>query len=164
MMKVTDDALMHAIFCQTIKYLPYRAIQRYVGERVSMASEDHFPRAIRQLAANRKHLQCGLGESQSLTRLRALVDMQHLRSDEIHSRAEPGRTFWYWLPENIMRPVWERTREIMTHCGMPEAHSPRLMPKSDSLVESISYQLAEEFALVSRETGAGLCWRLKSNR
>ena len=163
-MKVTDDALMSAIFRQTIKHLPYRAIQRYVGARVAMANDSQFNNAIRQLAANRKNLKCGLAETQSLSRLRALVDSQHLLSDENRQLAEPGRTFWYWLPESIMRPVWDRTREIMNHCGLSDDRTPVMMPLSDTLADSVAQQLAEEFYISRRDTGTGSSWILKSAR
>ncbi|HHA1396884.1 TPA: hypothetical protein ACOEOW_003862 [Enterobacter hormaechei subsp. xiangfangensis] len=163
-MKITDDFMMRAIFRQTLQRIPHRAIQRFVGGRVSMADDAQFTSAVRLLAANRKSLGCGLADSQSLVRLRALVDMHYLSSDEKRQLAEPGRTFWYWLPESLTRPVWLRAREILGHCGLDYQREPVLMPSADVLADSVAAHLAEEFDIYRHETGRSTSWILRSNR
>lgn len=157
-MKVTDDALLQAVFRQTLKNLPHCAIQRYVGSRVSLADDRQFRSAIRLLAANRKYLQCGLSDSRCLIRLRQLVDSGYLQSDEVRHLAEPGRTFWYWLPELAMKSVWVRARAILADCGLPDSRTPVLMPTAESLADSVAEQLAEEFRLVRRDYGSRSAW------
>ena len=162
MLKVTDDELMQAVFLLTLRQLPARNIQRYVGARASLIHPryDGLFRTTKLLASNRAGLNVNLKPAHLLIRLRELVDRQHIHSDEKRHLAEPGRTFYYWLPDALMRPVIERCRAILTDCGFPACGRPVLMNDTDALADSVARQLGEEFTLVRYETGTGTSWKL----
>lgn len=162
MQKVTDDELMQAIFRLTLRQLPSRNIQRYVGARAALMHDRYFGifRTTKLLASNRAGLNVNLKPAHLLSRLRELVDGQHLHSDEQRHLAEPGRTFYYWLPDVLMRPAIERCRTILVDCGFPSCGRPVLMSETDTLAESVARQLADEFTLQRHETGLGTSWKL----
>jgi len=162
MIKVTDDELIQAIFSLTLCQLPSRNIQRYVGARASLmhCQYDGVFRTTKLLASNRAGLNVDLKPAHLLIRLRQLVDTQQLHSDEKRHLAEPGRTFYYWLPDILMRPVIDRCRAILTDCGFPACGRPVLMANSYTLAESVAHQLCEEFTLVRDEANTGNGWML----
>lgn len=162
MIKVTDDELIQAIFHLTLRQLPARNIQRYVGSRASLmhCRYDGFFRTTKLLASNRAGLSVDLKPAHLLTRLRQLVDTQQLHSDEKRHMAEPGRTFYYWLPDILMHPVIDRCRAILTDCGFPACGRPVLMIDTDTLAESVARQLSEEFTLMRDESITGNGWKL----
>lgn len=166
MIKVSDNELMQAIFRLTLRQLPSRNIQRYVGVRASLV-HDRFQgifRTTKLLAAQRASLRVPLSPCRSLNRLRELADKQHIHSDENRQLAEPGRTFYYWLPDALMRPVIERCRAILIDCGFPACGRPVLMSCIDAITDSVARQLAEEFTLICFETGQGTRWKLGGPR
>ncbi|WP_147200852.1 hypothetical protein [Pantoea sp. CCBC3-3-1] len=146
--KVTDYQLMTCIFAETLAQLPNRNIQRYVGGRISMTSDRYALQSTRLLSVVRTRLNCDLSDSHLLKRLRQLVDLRLIASDEQPHMAESARTFYYWLPESITSPVLARCRQVLAECGVPDEKNPATLGGAVALASSVAEQLLQEFTLV----------------
>ncbi|PLR29202.1 hypothetical protein CYR55_22930 [Chimaeribacter californicus] len=164
-MKVSDDSLMQAIFSATLEDMPARAVIPCIGGAYSLDCDTplNLRRSVMQLANRRHHLNSSLGESQSLARIRALVDMDALHSDEDRARREPGRTFYYWIPVETMRPVWERCRQLLSDCGITETAIRPYPSNFATLASSVSHQLVEEFSLQHRRHIGRSKWAVQND-
>ncbi|QCR38761.1 hypothetical protein [Nissabacter sp. SGAir0207] len=148
-MKVSDNEMMQAIFIATLREMPYRTIEKSLGDRYALQPDKplNLRRSVMQLATMRHRLNIDLSVGHSLKRIRSLVETDALHSDEgaSHPRAN-GQTFYFWLPMERMRIVWLRCRQLLYICGIDEKPK-TILASIESLASSVSDQLLEEFAL-----------------
>lgn len=142
MIKVTDEQILRAIWHFTLNHLPQKVTMHYIGGGLGLCSSNSFNMeyAVHICTIQRNcFLAPLLGSSQSMARIKKLVADGHLKSD----RRCSGGSFYFWFPEAISRPAFERCLQLMRDAGMSEECA--LVANYEAIKSETSKKLAEEF-------------------
>lgn len=141
-MKITDQELLRKIFTTTAQRLPYMATYNYIGGKRGLGATDEWSQKYATwicTAFREKALNTGLSNTQSMNRLIKLIALGELVSE----KREPGQAFNFKLPDEITKPMFARTFELLIEKGITK--EPADGSGFDEVAKSITETLIAEF-------------------
>lgn len=143
MSNLTDETILRAIWHKILKRLPLGVTHNYFGDGKHVGlcgnTKDYLRWSTEFSTRDRQRLGLPIGDVRSMVRIKKLISAGLLESE----RQEPGRSFWFWFPENISKPAFERCLCLMREAGMPE--KPATISNYDEIVAKVREQLLVEF-------------------
>lgn len=141
-MKITDQELLSKIFLTTAQRLPYMATYKYIGGKRSLGSNDEWSQKYATWICTvfrEKALNTGLSNTQSMNRIIRLIALGELASE----KRVPGQAFHFKLPDEITKPMFARTFELLIENGITK--EPADVSGFDGIAKSITETLIAEF-------------------
>ena len=143
MSKLSNGFILRAIWHAVLKQLPLRVTHNYFGDGkvVGLCKNDWFwMRSSTQICtAGRRHsLGLPLSDSQSMLRIKRLAEDGRLEREKM-----VGGAFYFWLPDDLNQPAFERCLNLMRDEGITE--KPADISNYDEIVERVRAVLIAEF-------------------
>ncbi|ENG0876771.1 hypothetical protein ABU549_004430 [Yersinia enterocolitica] len=149
-MKITDQDILASIFNAIAKKLPYFATNNYFGNQRGLGNTGEWSQryATQICTAYRENaLKLGLSNTQSMIRIRRLIDSGYLVAEKVR----PGQSFYFSLPDSETKPMFERTMELLANGGITK--EPVSAVGFDELAANITEILVIEFG----DKGKSVC-------
>ena len=143
MSKLSNGFILRAIWHAVLKQLPVRVTHNYFGDGkvVSLCKNDWFwLRSSTQICTTGRQRSLGLplSDSQSMNRIKRLAE-----EGRINRETMTGGAFYFWLPDSLNKPAFERCLELMSAEGL--ADKATNMTNYDEIVERVRETLMHEF-------------------
>lgn len=146
MSKLSNGYILRAVWHAVLKQLPVRVSHNYFGDGkvVGLCRNEHFwMRSSTEICTTGRKNSIGLplSDSQSMNRIKRLVDDGRLEREKA-----TGGAFYFWLPDRLNQPAFERCLELMREEGITEKATN--ITNYDEIVERVREKLMAEFGAV----------------
>lgn len=143
MSKLSDGFILRAVWHAVLKQLPLRVTHNYFGDGkvVGLCNNDWFwLRSSTQVCTTgRRHsLGLPLSVSQSMNRIKRLAENGRLEREKM-----TGGAFYFWLPDTLNKPAFERCLELMGAEGLTDKATN--ITNYDEIVDRVRAKLMHEF-------------------
>lgn len=143
MSKLSDGFILRAIWHAVLKQLPLRVTHNYFGDGkvVGLCKNDWFwlRSSMQVCTTGRRHsLGLPLSDSQSMNRIKRLAENGLLEREKM-----TGGAFYFWLPDTLNKPAFERCLELMGAEGLTDKATN--FSNYDEIVERVRVKLMAEF-------------------
>ncbi|HEC2068865.1 TPA: hypothetical protein R1883_000385 [Klebsiella oxytoca] len=151
MSKLSDGYILRAVWHAVLKQLPVRVTHNYFGDGkvVGLCRNDKFYMRLSThicTTGRKRSLGLPLSDSQSMNRIKRLVENGLLEREQM-----TGGAFYFWLPDNLNQPAFERCLEIMRKEGLTEKATN--ITNYDEIVGRVREKLMAEFGSVDLKQG-----------
>lgn len=152
MSKLSNEFILRAIWHAVLKQLPVRVTHNYFGDGkvVSLCKNDWFwLRSSTQICTTGRKRSLGLplSDSQSMNRIKRLAEEGLLGREKM-----TGGAFYFWLPDTMNKPAFERCLELMSAEGLTDKAINT--ENYDEIVERVRATLMHEFGNINLKEAA----------